>query len=428
MNIAIIGSGISSLTAARRLQADHNITVFEANDYIGGHTNTVDVESAEGHFSIDTGFIVFNDRTYPNFIRLMDELKVESQPTIMSFSVKCERTGLEYRGADLAGLFAQRRNLLNPRFYHLIYDLLRFNRLGNRLLNEAQTAAPERAGSFLKRHRFSQPFIEQYFLPMGSAIWSASLGSFENFPIRFICEFYKNHGLLGITDRPQWRVIKGGSRSYIAPLTQLLRERIRLNQKVTSVRRVPDPVDSTSAPKIELSTECGEVLNFDHVVFGCHSDQALRILGDGATAEEREILEAFPYQKNIAKLHTQHDVLPVRKHAWASWNYYNSIHPSASATVTYNMNILQSLKSKTVFCVTLNDEDRIKDENVLRTFTYHHPTFNLQRKAMQQRHADLINRNATSFCGAYWGNGFHEDGVVSGQAVADAILEVGVEC
>ena len=428
MNIAIIGSGISSLVAARKLNADHQITVFEANNYIGGHTNTVDVENEEGQFSIDTGFIVHNDRTYPNFIRLMDELGVETQPTIMSFSVKCQRTGLEYRGADLWGLFAQHRNLVNPRFYSLLYDMFRFNRLGNQLINDSQSRAPETVGRFLKRHRFSRSFIEQYFLPMGSAIWSASLSTFEQFPISFICEFYKNHGLLGITDRPQWRVIKGGSRSYIAPLTKPFIEHVRLNSKVTSVRRVPDPEDLSSDPKIELTTESGEVLRFDHVVFGCHSDQALMILGDDATSDEREILGAFPYQMNIAKLHTQHDVLPVRKRAWASWNYYNSIQPNVSATVTYNMNILQSLESQKVFCVTLNDDDRIKDENVLRTFTYHHPTFNLQRKAMQRRHADLINKNATSFCGAYWGNGFHEDGVVSGQAVAEAIVKVGVEC
>lgn len=428
MNIAIIGSGISSLVAARKLHSEHQITVFEANDYIGGHTNTVDVETDEECFAIDTGFIVFNDRTYPNFIRLMDCLGVDSQPTIMSFSVKCERTGLEYRGADLQGMFAQKRNMVNPRFYRLIYDLLRFNRLGNSLLTESESLQPETVGHFLKRHRFSQPFIEQYFLPMGAAIWSASMGSFENFPIRFICEFYKNHGLLGISDRPQWRVIKGGSRSYIAPLTEPFAKQIRLNQKVVSVRRTSDPLNSSSDPKIELATESGETLTFDHVVFGCHSDQALAILGDGATPDEKEILGAFPYQKNIAKLHTQADVLPSRKRAWASWNYFNSIQPNESATVTYNMNILQSLDSKAVYCVTLNDEDRIKDENVLRTFTYHHPTFNLQRRAMQQRHADLINKNATSFCGAYWGNGFHEDGVVSGQAVADSILKVGVKC
>lgn len=435
MNIAIIGSGISSLVAARKLQTAHQVTVFEANDYVGGHTNTVDIQTDEGDFAIDTGFIVFNDRTYPHFIQLMDELNVASQPTIMSFSVKCQRTGLEYRGADLKGMFAQKRNLVNPRFHQLIYDLLRFNRRGNQLLEElvsADSTESETVGRFLERHRFGRPFVEQYFLPMGAAIWSASTGSFENFPIRFICEFYKNHGLLGISDRPQWRVIKGGSRSYIGPLTAPFCDSIRLNEKVTSVRRLSNSGESTvgtdSEPMIELTTEDGEPMKFDHVVFGCHSDQALKILGDNATAIEREILSAFPYQKNVAKLHTQSDVLPQRRQAWASWNYFNPTASTGSATVTYNMNILQSLDCKTVFCVTLNDDDRIRDENVLRTFIYHHPTFNIHRRSMQQRHAELINHNATSFCGAYWGNGFHEDGVVSGQAVADSLLHVGARC
>jgi predicted NAD/FAD-binding protein len=427
MNIAIIGSGISSLTAARRLYSRHQITVFEANDYIGGHTNTVDVRTNEGRFAIDTGFIVFNDRTYPHFIRLLDELGVASQPTIMSFSVKCQRTGLEYRGADLKGMFAQKRNLVNPRFYRLIYDLLRFNRLGHQLLADHLDES-ESVGKFLKRHRFSEPFIQQYFLPMGAAIWSASTGLFENFPIRFICEFYKNHGLLGISDRPQWRVIKGGSRSYVKPLVEPFERQIRLNTKVTSIRRNTKVIGRQATPGIDISVASGETLSFDHVVFGCHADQALALLGDEATPAEREILSAFPYQKNIAKLHTQSDVLPKRRNAWASWNYFNSIEPSTSATVTYNMNILQSLKCETVFCVTLNDDGRIKDENVLRTFVYHHPTFNLRRKEMQRRHGELINRNSTSFCGAYWGNGFHEDGVVSGNAVADALMDSGAIC
>ena len=428
MKIAIIGSGISSLTTARRLSPHHEVTVFESNDYIGGHTNTVDVSNDEGDFAIDTGFIVFNDRTYPNFIRLMDELNVASQPTIMSFSVKCERTKLEYRGADLGGMFAQKSNFVNPRFYHLIYDLLRFNKIGNRLLQEEVQSAPETVSSFLSRHGFGRPFIEQYFLPMGAAIWSASTSRFGEFPIRFICEFYKNHGLLGISDRPQWRVISGGSRSYLDPLISPFADRIRLNTAVTGVRRVPDPNNGSTPSKIEIELASGEPQMFDHVVLGCHSDQALRLLGDDATDAEKEILSAFPYSKNIAKLHTQSDVLPIRKQAWASWNYFNPIATSGSATVTYNMNILQSLKCKTVFCVTLNDEDRIRDENVLRTFTYHHPTFDLRRSEMQQRHDELIDQNSTSFCGAYWGNGFHEDGVVSGLAVADKLLQVGVPC
>ena len=430
MKIAIIGAGISGLTAARLLHPKHDITVFESAPSIGGHTNTVDVETGEGHFAIDTGFIVFNDRTYPNFIALLDELDVASQPTTMSFSVKCERTGLEYRGADLQGLFAQRKNIINPRFYRLLYDLVRFNKLGHQLLEQqaqSQNSASLTVGSFLNRHKFSGDFIDRYFLPMGAAIWSASFGSFRDFPIEFICEFYKNHGLLGITNRPQWRVIQGGSRSYLGPLTQSFSDRIRTNSSIESVQRHSDG----QFVEVRVTGE-SEVQNFDHVVFGCHSDQALKILGADATAIELEILSAFPYQPNTAILHTQSDVLPKTRRAWASWNYFSpadqSDGQSNSATVTYNMNILQSIESDTVFCVTLNDESRIRDENVLGTWQYHHPTFNLQRKTMQARHGELLGSNSTSFCGAYWGNGFHEDGVKSGIAAAEQLNQVAALC
>ena len=429
MNIAVVGAGIAGLTTARLLYRDHQVTVFEARDRIGGHTNTIDVETDEGHFAIDTGFIVFNDRTYPNFIALMDDLGVESQKTIMSFSVKCQRTGLEYRGADPQGLFAQRSNLVNPTFYRLLYDLVRFNKCGNRLLeyhNTVDAVPEETVGDFLNRHRFSQTFINQYFLPMGAAIWSASFDSFRDFPIRFICEFYKNHGLLGITDRPQWRVIKGGSRSYLEPLTAPFADRIRTSVPIQKVRR---KTESDVGGSIELLVEGrSEFQTFDHVVFACHSDQALRILGNQASSTEREILTAFPYQSNTAVLHTQHDVLPTTRRAWASWNYYNPVEPTESATVTYNMNILQSIDSKDVFCVTLNDRDRIREENIIGSWQYHHPTFNVKRSEMQGRHNELLNVNSTSFCGAYWGNGFHEDGVNSALAVAKKLQQVPTLC
>ena len=433
MNIAIVGAGIAGLTAARLLNRDHQVTVFEAQKRIGGHTNTIDVETEEGHFAIDTGFIVFNDRTYPNFIRLMEELGVPSQKTIMSFSVKCASTGLEYRGADPQGLFAQRRNLVNPTFYRLLYDLVRFNKCGNRLLEQhdpAEGAPEETVGNFLKRHQFSQTFINQYFLPMGAAIWSASFDSFRDFPIRFICEFYKNHGLLGITDRPQWRVIKGGSRSYLPPLTASFSDRIRTSSPISQIRRgISNFHQDDGNGNIELLVEGeSEFQTFDHVVFACHSDQALRILGDQADPIEREILSAFPYQANTAVLHTQHDVLPATRRAWASWNYYNPVEPTESATVTYNMNILQSIKSEKVFCVTLNDNDRIRQENIIGSWQYHHPTFNVKRSAMQSRHDEVLNVNSTSFCGAYWGNGFHEDGVNSALAVVKKIQQVPTLC
>jgi len=433
MNIAIVGAGIAGLTTARLLNRKHQVTIFESEDRIGGHTNTIDVETEEGHFAVDTGFIVFNDRTYPNFIAMMGELGVASQETIMSFSVKCALTGLEYRGADLQGLFAQRRNLVKPTFYRLLFDLVRFNKCGNQLLDlhASDAALPEETvGDFLDRHKFSQTFINQYFLPMGAAIWSASFDSFRDFPIRFICEFYKNHGLLGITDRPQWQVIKGGSRGYLAPLTASFSDRIRTYSPISKVRRnVAGVHEAGSTGNIELLVEGeSEFQTFAHVVFACHSDQALRILGDQATSTEREILSAFPYQPNKAVLHTQHDVLPKTRRAWASWNYYNPVEPTESATVTYNMNILQSIDSQKVFCVTLNDKGRIRDENVIGSWQYHHPTFNIRRSEMQGRHDELLNENSTSFCGAYWGNGFHEDGVNSAMAVAKKLQQVPTLC
>lgn len=420
MRVAIIGGGVSGLVTGYRLHKQHDVTLFEANHYVGGHTNTIDIENDEGQFAIDTGFIVFNDRTYPNFIALMDELKVASQPTRMSFSVSCEKTGLEYRGADFNGLFAQRRNLFNPKFLKLLWDLVRFNKAGEELLENEQEN--ETVGEFFERNNFSPQFIEQYFMPMGAAIWSASFETFRQFPIRFIAEFYHNHGLLGVTNRPQWRVITGGSRQYIAPLTEDWSDRIQTNQPVRDIHRTED--------EVVVITQDGQSHSFDHIVFACHSDQALRILGNQATAVESEILSSFPYHPNTALLHTQESVLPKNRRAWACWNYFKPERASSVANVTYNMNILQSLNSKQTFCVTLNDDGRIRDENILGSYTYMHPTFEIRRKQMQARHHELINRNSTSFCGAYWGNGFHEDGVTSAIAVANQLekIDVGVGC
>ena len=420
MKIGIIGAGISGLVAAEKLRHLHDVTVFEAGSYIGGHTNTIDVETPDGPLAVDTGFIVFNDRTYPNFIALLDRLGVPSQDTIMSFSVKCERTGLEYRGADLNGLFAQRRNLLNPKFYRLLMDMLKFFRLGEAMLEaDSDIDESESVESFLRRNKFSDQFVQQYFLPMGAAIWSSSYDSFRDFPIRFIAEFYKNHGLLGVKDRPQWTVIQGGSKQYVRALTQGWTDQIKLNSPVQRVVR-NRMSDSSEPHSVSVVTE-GQTHEFDHVVFACHSDQALKILSDDATSIESEILSAFPYQKNVALLHTQSDVLPKQRRAWASWNYFNPKQESDAATVTYNMNILQSLETDTVWCVTLNGEDLIRDENVVASIDYAHPTFSVGRKTMQARHQELCGANATSFCGAYWGNGFHEDGVVSALRVTEAI-------
>lgn len=410
MKIAIIGSGISGLTAAHYLQHHHDVTVFEANAYIGGHTNTLDVELDGEQHRIDTGFIVFNDWTYPNFIRLLDDIGVPSQPTDMSFSVRCDLTGLEYNGSNLNGLFVQRKNLLRPRFYRMLRDILRFNRESLALLesdNEELTI-----GEYLHEAKYSQEFVNHYLFPMGSAIWSCPLNTFAEFPIRFVVEFYRNHGLLSVTKRPVWRVIQNGSRTYVDALTRPFRDRIVLNCPVKSVRRSLEGVDVHSAAR---GTE-----RFDHVIFACHSDQALQMLAD-PTATETELLGAFPYEANVAVLHTDSTVLPRRRRAWAAWNYHIQSPASGKATVTYNMNILQGLRSQHVFCVTLNGEDHIRPERIIRRIHYHHPIYTTRRATAQQRHHELIDANNTSFCGAYWGNGFHEDGVNSALAVCQSL-------
>lgn len=409
MRIAVVGSGISGLVSAYLLSTEHDVTVFEANDYIGGHTHTVDVTWQGERHAIDTGFIVCNDRTYPNFLKLLDHLGVARKPTAMSFSVRCDRTNLEYNGTSLNTLFAQRRNLFRPRFYRMLKDIMRFNREALELLKDPNEAIT--VGEYLQRHKYSQEFIGQYLVPMGAAIWSCPPGTFELFPMRFIVEFYHNHGLLSLKNRPQWYVIEGGSWRYVEKLTETFREKIRLCCPVSSVQRYPEHV--------ELVTGNGARGEFDLVIFACHSDQALSLLKDPSRIE-RELLSEFPYQENTAVLHTDPSVLPKSKKAWASWNYHLSKDVAKAATVTYNMNILQSLRSKHVFNVTLNETDRIDPARIIQTMTYHHPIYTVNRANAQARHKELIQHNRTSFCGAYWGNGFHEDGVNSALAVCQA--------
>ncbi len=415
MKIGIIGSGISGLVAAYRLFPHHDITLFEANDYAGGHTRTVDVEFHGQRYAIDTGFIVFNNWTYPHFVRLLGELDVASRPTTMSFSVRDERTGLEYNGGSVNGLFAQRRNLLRASFWRMLADILRFNREANAL----EFSASETVAQFLTRRKFGRGFVDSYLLPMGSAIWSCPPCIFKEFPIWFIADFYRQHGLLNIFRRPQWRVIQGGSRSYVRAITNRLRHNIRLNAAVAHVQRLHEKV---AISVVNEGTEW-----FDHVIFACHSDQALKILGSEATVAEREVLTAFPYNRNTAVLHTDESLLPQSRRAWASWNYrvYSNgeMSEQTRANVTYNMNTLQGLKATPTFCVTLNDEAQISPALVLDRFEFHHPVFTTQRAAAQARHGELINANRTSFCGAYWKNGFHEDGVVSAMRVVETLLQ-----
>ncbi len=411
MRIAIIGAGISGLVSAYRLYSQHDITVFEAGTKPGGHTNTIQVNQDGDSLAIDTGFIVYNDWTYPCFIELLNELGVASQPTQMGFSVRDDRTGLEYAGQSLNGLFAQRRNLINPRFLRMIGDILRFNRNGFQLAESLPESAT--VGEFLRAGRYSRAFAQQHLLPMGAAIWSCPLGTFEQFPIRFILEFYRNHGLLNVVNRPVWRVITGGSETYVKALTGPFLDRIRLQTPVISVSRAADGV------KVVVSGD--RIEHFDHVIFACHSDQALRILGADATSLEQDVLGKIPYGRNVAVLHTDHTVLPRNRRAWSSWNYRLTGDPDAPATVTYNMNILQGLHSKNVYCVTLNDESRIDPSKIIAQFEYHHPIFTTERSAVQARHTELLSINRTSYCGAYWRNGFHEDGVVSSLKVVSAI-------
>ncbi|MCA9078422.1 MAG: FAD-dependent oxidoreductase [Planctomycetaceae bacterium] len=396
------------MTTAALLHPQHDITVLEANDYIGGHTHTVAVDSAHGEVLVDTGFIVFNERTYPNFCRMLSQLGVPSEPTSMSFSVRCDRTGCEYNGTSLNGVFSQRRNLLRPSFLRMVADILRFNRQAVEEIESLDTETT--VGEFLSRHRYSRTFAQHYLLPMGAAIWSCPTPTFRQFPIRFIIEFYKNHGLLQLKDRPVWRTISGGSKSYVEKLTSPFRSRIRLNCPVKRVWRLDDVVEIVT----NLGTEA-----FDEVIFACHSDQAVRLLGD-ADQVEKSILSEFPYSSNRVVLHTDTSVLPRSRRAWASWNYHIPSTSTDRPTLTYWMNLLQGLDCKETYCVTLNEDDAIDPDKVLGRFNYSHPIFTTRREAAQKRHTEVIRHRRTSFCGAYWGNGFHEDGVNSALAVCRA--------
>ena len=416
MKIAIIGTGISGLSCGYYLHEQHDITVFEANDYIGGHTATVDVEVGGKTYAVDTGFIVYNDRTYPNFISLMAELGVTTTPTEMSFSVRNDANGLEYNGHTIMTLFAQKRNWLNPRFYQFISEILRFNKLAKEEAKESEVNL-QTLGQFLNHHGFSHYFCENYILPMGAAIWSSSLADMRAFPLTFFLRFFLNHGLLDISNRPKWNVIHGGSRSYIEPLTQGFKHNIRTSSPVDKVKRVAGGVEVTSLGKTEW---------FDEVVFACHSDQALSMLED-ATESEQQILSQLGYQANEVILHTDTNLLPKRKAAWASWNYWlrgDEGQDSHLPSLTYNMNILQHIDAPETFCVSLNSSEHIDPNKILRSFVYHHPVFTEESIKAQQRKAEISGENHTWFCGAYWHNGFHEDGVRSALDVVTNIARV----
>jgi predicted NAD/FAD-binding protein len=405
MKIAIIGTGIAGNVAARRLHAEHDITVFEADSHVGGHTHTHRIELDGEVQQIDTGFIVFNDRTYPNFIALLDELGVASQPSSMSFSVRNEQSGLEYNGTSLNGLFAQRRNLLRPSFLRMIADILRFNREAPRLLGEEGDEIA--LGAYLAEHAYSSRFIADYLVPMGAAIWSTDPDRMLGFPARFFVRFLHNHGMLSVNDRPAWRAIAGGSARYVEKLIAPWRHLIRLDCPVEQVRRLADGV--------RVVSRGGVAERYDHVFFACHADTALRLLADPSPAE-REILGALPYQSNDVVLHTDTSLLPRARRAWAAWNYHVPAGRGDGVALTYNMNILQGLTSRHTYCVTLNRTEHIDPRRVLRRLCYSHPLFTPEGIAAQRRHHEISGANRTHYCGAYWRHGFHEDGVASALA------------
>ena len=402
MKIAIVGSGISGLVTAYLLSQDHDITVYEAANYIGGHTNTVSVELKGRNYEVDTGFIVYNEKNYPNFVKLLDQLEVPNQPTNMSFSVRCIITGLEYNGTSINKLFAQRSNLLRPSFYRMIKDILRFNRDTKQFLKSENLKLT--FGEFLEKGNYSPQLREDYAIPMTSAIWSGSPSQVLNTPFYFIARFYENHGMLNINDRPQWRVIKKGSRQYVVRLVERFQDQIRLQCPVKRIVRSKDGV--------EISSSDGKASQFDTVILATHSDQALEILEKPSPAEI-EILGAIRYQKNEAVLHWDDSLLPKKKLAWAGWNYHKMPDSPNGTSVTYNMNILQGIESESTFCVSLNMTDKIDPTKLIKTFIYSHPVFSGNAIEAQKRLGEINGANRTYFCGAYWGSGFHEDGVNS---------------
>ncbi|HZO06773.1 MAG TPA: FAD-dependent oxidoreductase [Solirubrobacterales bacterium] len=418
MRIAIVGTGISGLVAAHGLHRRHEITVYEAAPRLGGHTNTVRVEDPDGELSIDTGFIVFNDRNYPNFEALLAELGVASQPSHMGFSVADGRGRFEYSGTPW-GLFGRPSHLASPRFWRMLRDWRRFNREAQGLIGMNGTAPS--LGTWLEQNNFSRQFIDRLIVPQAAAVWSADPEQMWSFPASFMAEFFDNHGMYSLRDRPQWRTVRGGSRRYVEAISAPWRHRVRLGAPVRRIERGPGGV------RIEAEGCASE--RFDEVVIATHSDQALAMLADPSRAE-REVLGAIPYQRNEAVLHTDRSLMPRRRPVWSSWNFHLGEPPAPGAaprgsTVTYWMNNLQRLPGSRDYFVTLNRGGEIEPERVIRRFEYDHPTYTREGVAAQARHAEISGVRRTHFCGAYWGWGFHEDGVVSGLRVVERIAGAG---
>jgi len=407
MQIAVVGSGVSGLVTAWLLGREHAVTVYEAEAYIGGHTHTIDL-AAEGQ-SVDTGFIVFNHKNYPAFVRLLDALRVTAKPSSMSFSVMNRRSGLEYGFASLDTLFAQRRNLLRPTFLRMLLDIRRFRHDFVRL---QETAGDDEAlGAYLQAQGYSASFIDDFLIPFGAAIWSAAPDQMNRFPLKTFSQFFLNHGFLDPKTLLQWYVVDGGSSTYVKALLAQFEGTVHTQTPVVSVRRQPGHVEVTAAGQAPR--------HYDHVVLACHSDQALAMLDD-ATATERDVLGALPYQMNDVFLHSDVALLPRHRKVWSSWNYYVD-EPADRVTVTYDMNILQGLRSQTEYLVTLNPVREIDQETIRGTYHYAHPVYEAAGTRAQSRYAEIAGlQRRTHFAGAYWGYGFHEDGVKSALRVCDA--------
>ena len=400
MKIAIIGSGISGNTLAYYLNPHHQIALFESNDRIGGHSHTHHIDVFNQKVSVDTGFIVFNKKTYPNFLKLLHELKVRYENSAMSFSVKDSQKDFEYNGTSLNALFAQRKNFINPKFYKMIREILRFNKSSIILLSGDEEIS---LGDYLKREGYSDFFKKYYILPMGSAIWSSNIKTMMQFPAKFFIQFFNNHGMLNINDRPQWLTISGGSINYVNKMIEPSRKKIKINQNIKYVERKKDHIAIHHKDRVE---------KFDWVFFACHSDEALKLI-KSPSFHEKNILKAIPYTDNEVILHYDDHFMPKRKLAWAAWNYHIDDNANSPASLTYNMNILQNLKTEVPLLVTLNPLQKINKKKIIKTLSYAHPQYSLRSIEAQSKYHLISGVNRTSFAGAYWGNGFHEDGVKS---------------
>ncbi len=407
MKVAVVGAGVSGLLAAYLLHRDHDVTVFEAGDYAGGHVNTIPVEVESGRYQVDTGFIVFNEPNYPNFRRLLRRLGIGEQASNMSFSVSSRQDDFEYGSQSANAIFAKRSHLMRPHFYRMLADKVRFHREARRLLE--QIGDGPTLGEFLDARRYSRTFVDRLIVPQVAAVWSAPEEQARAFPAKYLARFLDNHGLLQVGSHPSWSTVPGGSARYVEAMTRTFKRKVRLQAPVMSITRGDNSV--------EIRQRHNEPESFDRVIVATHSDQALRMLSD-ATPRERELLSAFEYQTNEVALHTDARVLPRRRRAWASWNYQVVDHETGSSAVTYHMNRLQSIDSPEQFCVTLNNLEGIDDSKIMRRLSYQHPVFTHRSVSAQDQHESVLGPNNTYFCGAYWGYGFHEDGVDSALRVA----------